>query len=215
MKTNECPVGARVISEECLHQGFLGLSRVTIEQPRFDGGRQTVIREVVKRRPVVVVHTFDPAKQLVLLARQFRPGAFLVGDQRPFLWEAPAGLMDEGELPLQAAARELFEETGLQAKSLELALTVYSSPGACTEMIHHLIAIVDLDEGRCWRGGVPEEHEDIELATVTLDDAVSMLRNGEIRSEHTAVGLLYLISKRASALGEGMSSEGFGSNRQD
>jgi ADP-ribose pyrophosphatase len=206
MTTIECPAGARVISEECLHQGFLGLSRVTIEQPRFDGGCQTVIREVVKRRPVVVVHTFDPAKHLVLLARQFRPGAFLAGDERPYLWEAPAGLMDEGESPLQAATRELFEETGLQAKSLEPALTVYSSPGACTELIHHLIAIVDLDEGACWRGGSPAEQEDIELATVTLDDAVTMLRNGEIRSEHTAVGLLYLISRKTSALGEGTAS---------
>lgn len=198
MKTIECPVGARVISEECLYQGFLGLSRMTIEQPRFDGGSQTVIREVVKRRPVVVVHTFDPAKQLVLLARQFRSGALLAGDEQPYLWEAPAGLMDEGESPLQAAAWELFEETGLQAKSLELALTAYSSPGACTELVHHLMAVVDLDEGVCWRGGSPAEHEDIEVATVALNDAVTMLRKGEVRSEHTAVGLLYLSLRKTS-----------------
>jgi nudix-type nucleoside diphosphatase (YffH/AdpP family) len=163
-----------------------------------------VIREVVKRRPVVVVHTFDPVKQLVLLARQFRPGAFLAGDEQPFLWEAPAGLIDEGESPLDAAARELLEETGLEAQSLEPIFTLYNSPGACTEVIHHLLAIVDLDEGARWSGGSPAEHEDIEVATVALGDALRMLQKGDIRSEHTAVGLLYLISRETLALGEGI-----------
>lgn len=202
MKRIESLTGARVISEESLHQGFLGLSRVTIEQPRFDGGSQTVIREVVKRRPVVVVHTFDPEKQLVLLVRQFRPGAFLAGDQQPFLLEAPAGMIDEGESPIEAAERELIEETGLRAKSLEPILKTYSSPGACTELIHHFLAIVDLEEGACWNGGSSDENEDIELAAVALNDAVSMLRKGEIRSEHTAIGLLYLASGMITSVGD-------------
>lgn len=192
MKKSECPGAARIIAEESLHQGFLGLSRVKIEQPRFDGGSQTAIWEVVKRRPAVVVHAYDPDKQLVLLTRQFRPGAFLAGDEQPFLWETPAGLIDDGESPLQAAERELFEEAGLRAKSMQPIFATYSSPGACTELIHHLLAVVDLDQGTRWNGGSAAEREDIELATFPLSEALNMLQQGVLRSEHAALGLLYL-----------------------
>ena len=57
--------------------------------------------------------------------RQYR----LPADQ--YLWELPAGKIDEGENALQAAKRELVEETGLRAKKWKKLAFFYPSPGLC------------------------------------------------------------------------------------
>lgn len=186
------PEGAKIIQQETLHQGFLGVKRVLIEHPRFDGESQRVTREVITRRPVVVIHCHDPKQQLILLTRQFRPGALLAGDDSPFIVEAPAGLIDDGESPEQAAARELLEETGLVAHQLQRLFSTYSSPGACTELVTHFLAEVNLEAGASWLGGAAGEHEDIQLAVVSYAQARAMLEESLIRSEHAAIGVLYL-----------------------
>ena len=63
------------------------------------------------------------AKNRVMLVRQYR----LPADQ--YLWELPAGKIDEGENALQAAKRELIEETGLRAKKWKKLVLFYPSPG--------------------------------------------------------------------------------------
>src|ERR1700735_2956186 len=67
-------------------------------------------RSIVRHRGSAVMMAVD-AKNRVMLVRQYR----LPANQA--LWELPAGKMDEGENALQAAKRELIEETGLRAKT--------------------------------------------------------------------------------------------------
>ena len=80
------------------------------------------------------------AKDRVMLVRQYRMPA----DR--FLWELPAGKSDEGETVLQAARRELIEETGLRAKKWKKLVSFYPSPGFVEEKMTIFLA-TDLTQG--------------------------------------------------------------------
>jgi ADP-ribose pyrophosphatase len=89
--------------------------------------------ELVAHPPAVVIVALDEDSKV-----------WLVRSQRPVhektLVEVPAGLVDPGESPAQAARRELREECGLEADSWEQLASAYSSPGFCDERIHVYLA---------------------------------------------------------------------------
>lgn len=85
-------------------------------------------------------------KQETILVEQFRPP---VGT---FTMEFPAGLIDAGETPEQAALRELKEETGFIGTSCatlpKFSRPVCMSPGLTDESVHTCVVEVDLDDPR-------------------------------------------------------------------
>src|SRR5437868_4590153 len=83
-------------------------------------------RAIVQHQGSAVVMPVDEKKR-VLLVRQYRLPA------KQYLWELPAGRVDPGETPLRAARRELKEETGYKAKTLEKLAVFYPSPGFLAE----------------------------------------------------------------------------------
>ncbi len=83
--------------------------------------------EVVEHAAAVAVLVMRDGK--VLGVRQFRPA---IGQES---WELPAGLVGEGESPLEAAERELAEEVKLRA-TLTLMVQGYSSPGFTDEKVY-------------------------------------------------------------------------------
>jgi ADP-ribose diphosphatase len=102
------------------------------------------------------------------------------------LIELPAGTLEPGEDPAQAAARELAEETGYRAGHIEHLLTFCASPGVLDEQMHLYLATklqpgpMALDAG-----------EQIEPMLCTWQESLEMLRRREIRDAKTLVGLLY------------------------
>ena len=117
----------------------------------------------------------------VLLERQYRHAA---GD---YLWELPAGRIDPGEQELQAAKRELIEETGYRAKRWRRILRFYASPGFMAEtMAVYLATGLRLGEAE------PEEDEVIEIRMVPLPVAVDMVLRGTIRDGKTIASVLWL-----------------------
>jgi ADP-ribose pyrophosphatase len=90
-------------------------------------------REVVRHPPASVIVAVDD-RRLVWLVRSPRPVA------EGSLVEVPAGLVDPGESPEQAARRELHEECGVQAERWEELASAYSSPGYSDERIHVFLA---------------------------------------------------------------------------
>jgi ADP-ribose pyrophosphatase len=120
----------------------------------------------------------------ICLLRQFRHAA------QGWLWELPAGKIDNREPPLATAQRELEEEAGCVASRWESLGDVVSSPGVFTEVVHLFLAT-----GLNAATARPEEHEVLEIHWKPLREAVRMAQAGEIRDGKSVVGVF-----RAAAL---------------
>lgn len=90
-------------------------------------------REVVEHRPAAVIVAENDTGELLLI-RQYRYPIDAV------IYELPAGLVEEGEDPEQAAWRELQEETGWRPGELQRLADAYSSPGFTTELFRMFYA---------------------------------------------------------------------------
>ncbi len=135
-----------------------------------------------------VVPFLDPpgeADPRVVLIRQFRHAA------DGYIWEVPAGRLDEGEAPETCAERELEEETGMRARRLERLTTIYTTPGFTDERIHLFLA-EGLEPGAEHR----EADEFMELHTVRWSTVMAMIERGEITDGKTLVSLLFVQSFR-------------------
>ncbi len=114
----------------------------------------------------------------VILIRQFRHAA------GGFIYEIPAGKLSPGEAPLACAARELEEEIGYRAGSLELLSSIFTAPGFTDEVIH-VYKATGLMKGQQHL----DRDEVLEIVEMPLRDAIEMIRNGAIRDAKTMVGL--------------------------
>jgi ADP-ribose pyrophosphatase len=117
----------------------------------------------------------------VLLVRQYRHPA------EDYLWELCAGGVDEGESELEAAKRELLEETGYAAEHWERALKFYVSPGFLDETMAVFLAR-GLRRGK----SQPEADELINKRLFPLSTALGMIETRRIQDAKTICGLLWL-----------------------
>jgi ADP-ribose pyrophosphatase len=172
---------SRVLSRQRRYEGrVLALDVDEVEEP----GGVRAVREVVRHRGSVAILAVRDDGRIVLV-RQYR---YPVDES---VWELPAGRLDPGEAPEQAAARELEEEVGLRAKQIERISYFYTTPGFCDERMHVFRAT-----GLREVPARPEEDERIEPRSVTLEEAWGMIRSSEIREGKTLVALLLEIERR-------------------
>src|SRR5438874_4964872 len=164
---------ARVLSSREVYRG--PLFWVTTDDVLEPTGVR-VRRDVVRHSGSVVVLAVDdqPSQPRVLLEKQYRHAA------GQFLYELPAGRIDKGENELQAAKRELLEETGYSARSWKRVLRFWASPGFVAEAMSIYLAR-DLRAG----AAQPEDDEVIEMKLVPLERAVGMVMNGTIEDAKT------------------------------
>ena len=150
-------------------------------------GAHTGQRDVVRHTGSVVIMAVDEAKPRkqqearVVLIRQYRYAA------AQYLWELPAGRIDQGENKLAAAKRELLEETGLSAKKWKRIFQFYASPGFLDETMDVYLAR-DLTLGQAQ----PEADEQISLRFFPLEEALGMVVSNKIRDAKTMSALLWL-----------------------
>ena len=154
------------------------LFRVTEESALDPKTGFEIKRSVVRHGGSVVMMAVDEKKR-VLLVRQFR----LPADR--YLWELPAGKLDPGEKPLQAARRELIEETGYRARHWSRLVSFFSSPGYVGERMTIFLA-TDLTPGEA----TPMDDEQIETRWFTRAEIGRMIRTGRIEDAKTMVGFL-------------------------
>ncbi|HXK05114.1 MAG TPA: NUDIX hydrolase [Verrucomicrobiae bacterium] len=135
-------------------------------------------RSVVRHVGSAVMMAVDDRKR-ILLVRQYR----LPADQ--YLWELPAGRLDPGETPLQAAKRELIEETGCRARKWTKLASFFVSPGYVQERMTIYLA-QELTQGEA----APMDDERIETRWFTAKQVSDMIRSGKIQDAKTMVGFL-------------------------
>ena len=143
-------------------------------------------RDIIRHPGSVVILALDErkAEPSVLLIRQYRYAA------SRDLWELPAGRIDEGESALQAAQRELTEETGYTASEWKPALFYYASPGFLDETMS-VFAARDLRRGKA----CPEEDERIVSRLVPLSRAVQWVMSGKVQDGKAIAGVLWAAQK--------------------
>ena len=135
-------------------------------------------RAIVHHHGSAVMMAVDDRKR-ILLVRQYRLPA------RSYLWELPAGRLDKGETPLQAAKRELTEETGYRAKQWKKLVMFYPSPGYVAEKMTIFLAS-GLTEGQAQ----PMEDERIETRWFTARELDKAIEAGKILDAKTQIGFL-------------------------
>jgi ADP-ribose pyrophosphatase len=133
-------------------------------------------RAIVQHEGSAVVMPVDDQNR-VLLVRQYRLPA------KQYLWELPAGRTDPGETVLQAAKRELTEETGYRAKKLQKLVEFWASPGFLAEKMTIYLA-TGLTAGM----QTPMEDERIELRWFTIAEFDEMIAAGKIPDAKTMLG---------------------------
>ena len=175
---------ARVLSSREVFRG--PVFRVTTDRVIEPSGVM-VRRDIVRHPGSVVILAVDESRSRprVLLEWQYRHAA------QSFLWELPAGRIDEGEDELAAAKRELMEETGYTASHWRLALKYYASPGFIDETMAIYLA-------RGLRRGVarPEEDEVIRKRFFAVSDIVQRIARAKIQDGKTIAGVLWLAALR-------------------
>jgi ADP-ribose pyrophosphatase len=151
-----------------------------VDEVEYPSGN-TSVREIAHHPGgAVVVPLLEDGR--VILVKQLR---------YPFgkhILELPAGKLHTGEDPKHAAQRELEEETGWSAGSMEMLTSIYTTPGFCDEELHIYLAR-ELRESA--QGHRREEGEfTMSLHVLPLHDVIGMIDAGEIHDAKTIVGIL-------------------------
>jgi ADP-ribose pyrophosphatase len=148
------------------------------DRVRMPNGREVTVDVVRHPKSVVLIPVPKPGH--VILIRQYRYAV------NAFLWELPAGSVDEGESPEEAAKRECHEEIGQVPATIVRLGSMYPTPGYCDEEMV-FFRLSSLEEPT--EPAVMDEDEDIEAQTFELRDARDMVRRGEITDMKTVAGL--------------------------
>lgn len=170
---------------------FLRVDRLRLRHELFGGGfSDTMTRELLLRPRAVGVLLFDPVLEKVVLVRQIRIGMLDEG-QDPWLLELVAGMVEPGEQPQEVAARESLEEADLAPQNLVQISEYYNSPGISNERITLFCGRVD-SAGAGGVFGLADEHEDIEVVVLDVEEAVSLVEAGKIHNAMTIIALQWL-----------------------
>jgi ADP-ribose pyrophosphatase len=140
-------------------------------------GRRHQAEVVVHPGGVVILPMLDDETVVLIRNRRHTIGQTLI--------ELPAGTLEKGEDPMNAAGRELQEETGYLAGRMKIIGNFYSCPGVSTERMYAFAAFA-LQRTRM----ALEQGEEIEVQETPIDDAIEWTRTGQIIDAKTIATLL-------------------------
>jgi len=170
---------AQIVGRQVVYRGWTTLHRLEIEE---DGQRYT--REVEDHGDAVCVLPYDPVRRTACLVRLLRgPILFAAGGDGMSL-EPPAGLIEEGEAPEDAARREVLEETGYSVGDLEPLGRVWTSPGVSAERVSLFLAAISRERRAGNGGGIAAENENITVVEMPLAELAAMADEGRLYDMH-------------------------------
>lgn len=179
------------------HAGYFTLQEHRLSHKNYDGTQtEGAQREVFVAADAALVLPYDPVRDVVLLVEQFRAGAFVRGEQKPWMLEPIAGRIDPGETPQEAALREAQEEANITIKRLHEAAQCYASPGCSTEFFHIFIGEADLPDDVAGLAGLDHESEDIKSYVVSYDRLMEIVDTQQAANAPLVLAALWLSRRR-------------------
>ena len=176
--------------------GFLVLRRMDLVTIADGARSEAFAYDAVDRRAldasVMAVHHEAGGRVYVWMRSCVRPPIALRGAASPVLWELPAGLIDAGETPRAAAAREIAEELGFdvaESAVLDLGPPTHPAPAFIGELHHFFRAEVDPKTRTEPAGDGSPLEAGAAVVAVPLDELLAACRRGEIRDEKTELAL--------------------------
>ena len=160
--------------------------RVTLDKVQLEDGT-TSTREVVHHHGGACVLPVDDDGN-VTMVRQFR---YALGEE---LWELPAGKLEAGEDPFEAAKRELSEECGMTADTYTELGVVYPTVGYDSERIYLWAA-----EGLHTVGQHLDAGEFLDVVKMPFAQALGLVMDGTIKDSKTQIALLKYAQLRGKA----------------
>jgi len=173
--------GSRKLSRKVIHTGPIG--SYGVEEVELPSGRRATLTVLEHPGAAAAVLFKDDGR--VVLLKQFRHAVGL------WLWEIPAGKLDPGEKPEECIAREIEEETGFRAKTIEKLGVMVPTPAYTDERIW-LYEARDLEDGTLAHGA----DEEIELHEFSFEEALAMIQRGDIIDAKTIAGLHLAAARR-------------------
>lgn len=166
------------------HRIYTGkILSLDVDQVCFPDG-STGDMEIVRHPGAAAILPFmsDPAGDdpQIMLLKQYRYAS------DSYMYEIPAGKLEQGEDPRACAERELKEETGCSAEHIEHLFTFYTTPGFSDEILHVFLAS-ELTNGKSER----EKDEFLSIETMKLSYALKLIQTNEIRDGKTMLAILY------------------------
>ena len=182
------------IKSDLLYQGkWLQFEELEYQDSMGQSRRWEYVKRTQDRGAVVVFARLLPSDKVVLI-RQYRPPI------KKYIYEFPAGLIDDGETTESTAIRELEEETGYIGEIKKITKPVYNTPGLTDETVS--IAFVDINENLIDNMNPKqktESSEDIEVFLVKIDELYEFLIEQECSGDSVdaklmsfALGIKYL-----------------------
>lgn len=180
----------RIITDEVLSNNWYTLKKYTFDYERADGRWERQSREAYDRGNGAVILLYNSDKQTVVLTRQFRIPTYVNGNADGMLIEACAGLLEKDNAE-DCIKKETEEETGYQIGAVEKVFEAYMSPGSVTEILYFFVAEYNDDMKVNEGGGSAKEQENIEVLELPFDQAIDMVKSGEIKDAKTIMLLQY------------------------
>lgn len=165
-----------MIASKTLYDGRI----FTVQKQYLTVDGKAIERDVVLKNNAVVCLVKHRTEEFIILTKEFRVGTFQ--DEIGFV----AGIVDEGEAPIEAAIRETVEETGYTPVKIDYLGFANSSAGFTNERIHHFYVEVD----GVSKGQKLDTDENIKLINATIEDVFEMLQDGSISGSHAHVNIL-------------------------
>lgn len=186
--------GAKIVEKIHAYNGWNDLYRLVIDYTGSNGKTVRINREVADHGAAASILLYDPAGDRVVLVRQFRTATFYLG-REAFLLEAAAGLLD-GDDPEEGVRREALEETGYRVGKVFPLFPMFGSPGMLAEEVHLFAGLIDTSVRETTGGGLADEHEDIEVVEMPLDEAFGLIGAGKIPDAKTIILLQWAVMNR-------------------
>lgn len=173
------------------------MAKLLSEEIKYDGPRFNVVQKVFEREDgkKIIRDIVNPGDAAVILPITENNEVVFVSQVREAIGkislELPAGMIDPGETQLEAAKRELEEETGIIASNIEHMITMYPSTGYTSEKVHIFLA-KDFQKGKVH---LDSTEEILNIVKIPITECVKKAKQGLLENASQIIAILLYYTK--------------------